>query len=132
MDLALSVGESVTNPVDHDLDLQLGQAYLIDATDALAQRLRIRFRFFLGEWFLNQNEGIPYFRDVFVKNPSRALLTSLFRDVVLNTPGIASVQSFELEMDASARSLSVRFDALTSTGELFSADFGDFIVEVSA
>jgi hypothetical protein len=130
MDIAISIGESVDNPVDGDLDLSAGQPYLVEGAAAVAQSLRIRLRFFLGEWFLNTLEGVPYFRDVLIKNPSIRLLTTLFRNVIRDTPGVDSVRAFELVWDHVDRKLDIKFEALLTGGEVLSADFGEFIVEV--
>ena len=129
-DLDLAVAIDAENPVAHDLLLVSSSIPLVGGTDAIAQHIRVRLRFFLAEWFLNKLEGLPYFRDVFIKNPSPSLITAVFRQVVLDTPGVEVISSFNLQVDSTIRTLDVEFVALLESGEVLSADFGDFIVEI--
>ena len=71
----------------------------------------------MGEWFLDQRLGIPYFEQVFIKNPNLSVLNNLFRGVVANSPGIAEVQEFSLAINSATRALTVTFLAKTSSGE---------------
>jgi hypothetical protein len=55
------------------------------------QRVSVSLDFFLGEWFLDTKQGMPYFRDVLVKNPNSDTVRSVFKRRILQTPGIVSV-----------------------------------------
>lgn len=114
------------NPVAGDLFInQTGQLVLVDGPDAVAQHLRGRLRIFLGEWFLDERVGFPYFRDVFIKNPNHASILSSLRRTITGTPGISSVDELTMAVDASRRAV-VSFRArLSDGGELA---FGDFIL----
>ncbi len=123
MDLAL----------DTDGDLALAEATgdleTVDGNDAVAQHMRIRLRFFLAEWFLNLREGIPYYRDILVKNPDRALVRRVLTRAVAETPGIDSVLRFELVINPD-RSAEVSFDALLDDGAVLT--FNEFVVTEDA
>lgn len=98
--------------------------------ETTAQRLRIRFAFFLGEYFADTRQGVPYFRDVLGQKFRRAEVSAMFRRVITTTPGIASLDAFDLGFDSRARVLSLAFRAILSSGQVFdSADFGPFLVE---
>ena len=113
-----------------DLALKRGSPYYIDGPDYIRQKLSIRFRFFLGEWFLNQLEGVPYFRDVFVHNPNLDVLTTLFKNIVLDCPGVLSLKSFKLHFDPSTRAASFEFQAMVDGGVIVVAPGDeDFIVD---
>lgn len=128
-DFALTLVIDVNNPVDGDLDIQDGQIYLATGLPAIAQRLRIKMRFFLGEWFLNASSGMPLLQKVLVKNPSRANILALYRNVILNDPAIAALTAIDLVINSVRRVGSITFKALTVDGQVFdSAEFGDFVV----
>lgn len=116
-----------------DLALVGGTLAFVDGPQLVRQRLMSRFRFFLGEWFLDQRLGVPYFRDVLVKNPDLGVIRSLFRRLILTTPGVLSLTSFELLYDDSARTLSFDFSARVTGGNVVvTPDDLDFILDVAA
>lgn len=114
---------------DGDLDTSGGDMLVVTRADYVLQKIKIRFRFFLGEWFLDRRLGVDYFRSVFVKNPDLDRVRSLFRRVLMSTPGIVAVSRLALTLDAGARALSFAFTAFLTDGEI-TVDFGDFIIEV--
>jgi hypothetical protein len=120
-----------------DLALENGSLVWLGRTpetrvQIIRQKIAARFRFFVGEWFLDQREGIPYYRDVLLKNPNTDLIRSLFLRVLRQTPGVLDVPSFSLEFDPSARRLSFAFEAKVSDGEVAVApEDRDFVVDLA-
>lgn len=108
------------DPLTGDLDLSGGQLHLTEGVEAIAQSIRARLLFFLGEWFLDPTAGIKYFGSVLVKNPQIPVIQSIFRAEILKTPGVASLESLVLTYNSTARSLSVAFRVIDDTGELIS------------
>ena len=92
------------------------QPTILTGAAAVLQRVRVRFRFFLGEWFLDQSLGVPYFRDVLVKNPDHLVISTIFRRVLLTTPGVKSVPQFTATLDRENRQLLADFVALLDDG----------------
>ena len=137
-DLAITLQASAINPDIGDLELDpTGSEILLtdDASQptgrAVMQDVFIRLRFFFGEWFLDTTQGIPYFRYVFVVNPDLRLVESIFRRVIIGTPGIASLDKFSLVFDRPNRALFPSFAGRMTSGEAFtSSDFGPFIVSL--
>jgi hypothetical protein len=111
---------------DGDLAIEGGGPVYVEDVEAIAQHLRIRLKMFLGEWKLNPLEGIPYYQRVLEKNPDSAVISVLFRKVILGTPGIKSLDDMELELDRSARTLTLSFAATATTGEPLV--FDDFVL----
>lgn len=97
-----------------------------------AQRLRMRLRRFLGEWVLDANLGIPYRRDVFVKNPDLQVIKSVFITELLKDTVVDNVVEMNLFVDRETRNLHGDFVvALTNAtrlavelGHLFLGDDG--------
>lgn len=100
-----------------DLDIVDDDIVLVSDLDEVRQELAARFRFFLGEWFLDAREGVPWFRDVMVQNPDLAVVRSVFREVALSLPEVVSLPVFDLLFDKATRTLSFNFEAITVTGE---------------
>lgn len=101
-----------------DVALVGGSASKVDGDEYVRQKLSSRFKFFLGEWFLDRRLGIPYYQDVFVKNPDMLLVRSIFRQVVLGTPGIVSLPRFKALFDSATRKLSFDIGAQLELGQL--------------
>jgi hypothetical protein len=74
MEFACTTVASIVNPDVGDLALSdLGDAFIrTTLADEFAQRLRVRLSFFKGEWFLNLDEGMPYYQLILVKGPRAA------------------------------------------------------------
>lgn len=130
MDLQLTAVTDAANPTEGDLHLDGEALSLVDGREAIAQHIRIRLRFFLGEWFLDEREGVPFYRDILIKNPSRRLVESVFRRVIIETPGVDSLDKFELAIDAATRTATLSFTAVTNDGErIRSDDYDPLILE---
>lgn len=115
--------DSATSPTELALDLDTWDLDLpirwIRGAEAIAQRILVRLRWFKGEWFLDENQGIPYFQVLLgVKSPDIALVSGLLRRAILSTPGVARVQSLDLSYDSSTREASLAFVAETDDGAM--------------
>lgn len=111
MDLALGTGT-------HDLELTNGDLTVLEGLDATAQRIKIKFLFFLGEWFLDTRVGIPYYENVFVKAPNQATINAIFRAVILGDEAVTDLNEYEFVTDAATRSADLTFKADTVDGPL--------------
>ena len=112
-----------------DLDLTTNDFQLVDGVDAVRQELQIRYRFFLGEWFLDPDEGVPYVRDVLKKNPDLARVRALLTEVARTTPGVANVDNLDLGLNVATRTLTVTLDLAADVGGTLV--YVPFVVEVA-
>lgn len=110
--LATGYSELALDPGTWDVAVPLR---LLRGGEAILQRVKVRFRFFLGEWFLDQRLGIPYYRDILVKRPNLPLIGGIFRQALATTPGIKAVRELTTTLDNSRRRLLVDFDAVLDT-----------------
>jgi len=121
-----------------DLDLVLnpetGKRELLIITGAayVRQKIATRFKFFLGEWFLDQREGVPYFREIFVKNPDIDIVRAIFRRVLTSVVEVSTITRFDLAYDPVTRTLSFDFAVTLRTGEELVVTPSDrlFIIDV--
>lgn len=81
----------------------------------IRQKIAVRLRFFKGEWFLDQNIGVPYFQAILVKNPNLATVQSIYRQAIVTVPGVTDVQNFNYTYSAAARTLNISFQVATNT-----------------
>ncbi len=113
-----------------DLDMSQGLRFTEDLQTYVVQRLDENFSFFLGEYFLNERLGIPYFERVIGQKPDFALLQTLLSRAALQTIGVVSVPSFRVAFDKRDRKASPSFSVTLSDGtEITEASLRrDFIV----
>jgi hypothetical protein len=105
-----------------DLDMSRGLRLTESVSQFVAQRVRSRLLFFLGEWFLDTRLGIPFFLKVYVSNPDISLITSLFRRVIETTPGVKALEVFRVSFIKRERTLRVTAKVRAEDGVLVPVD----------
>jgi hypothetical protein len=114
-----------------DLDIVNGDFSRVSGSEHVRNSIFARFRMFLGEWFLDQREGVPYYRDILVKNPDRDVVHSVFRQVLAGTPGVLEILSFSIVFDERQRTIRVAFEVQSTDGVItVSPDDDAFVVRV--
>jgi hypothetical protein len=97
---------------DNDLDMSGNDMLFVSDMDQLAQNLKIRLQTFFEEWYLDQTIGLPYFQEIFAKNPNETFITNYIKKVIKETVGIVKIVSFSFEYDNSSpqkRALKIAF-----------------------
>lgn len=117
--------------VSGDLDLSNGNLQIVSGRDACAQRLRNAFEFFLGEWFLDLRQGLPYFQVIFEMGTSAATIKSIFVDVILRDKEVSTVTGFDFVADKVKRSAQIFFLATMISGELLDYTVEPLIIDLS-
>ena len=75
-----------------DGDLYVTEDGDVQFTDSVLQAIKIRLKWFLGEWRINTTYGMPYYDEVFIKNPSTALIEDRVRTEILSVDGVQAVE----------------------------------------
>ncbi len=110
-DICLS---SVTNDIfSSGKDLALTP----NTTQSIIQRIRVRLKFFQGEWFLNTAFGVPYHQTIFRKGVTKAQADTIFRAEILDTPGVLGIITFTSTFDRATRVYTLNFSCKAATGE---------------
>lgn len=99
-----------------DIDVSRGLQFTPDLATYVVQRLDENLSFFLGEWFLDQRLGIPYFEAIIGQKPDFPLLDSLYRRAVQQTAGVASVSNLVISFEPARRAAGVRFACVLADG----------------
>lgn len=129
--LALTVASDPDNLQPGDLHLLNGQLHFWDGANARFQKTKELLQFFKGEWFLNEEEGLPYFQQVLVKNIESRVVLSIFRRALLLVPQAVAVPVLYLKHDKVNRVAQVNFRLEFDDGTTLSSDdYLPFIVPV--
>lgn len=96
--------------------MESGKPVILTGIDAIKQKVKLRLRFFLGEWFLNTAEGVAWRQNILIKNPNITVVNTLIKKAILGTEGIDGLLSFELITNNSTRTLTINFKAQTNYG----------------
>jgi hypothetical protein len=92
------------DPVTGDLEIPVR---LLSGADSVLQRVWIRLRWFLGEWFLDQRLGVPWRERILIKGVDVRDVKQILARVVEQTPGVASVVDFDCTIDRRTRRLTI-------------------------
>ena len=131
MDLSLTMDVDDENPTIGDLMIVGNELVLESEIQHMCrQDLYIRLNHFLGEWYLDVREGVPYFRTLLRKGFSLSAVDSMFRKVLLSSPYVLEVIALGLELDRAARGLAVEFTVLRTDSEV--QEFPPFVIELEA
>jgi hypothetical protein len=105
----------------HDIYITSGQLARVTGADFVAQKITTQLRMYLGEWWLNQLAGTPWFQRILVNPADIASAETILKQTISRTPGVVRIESLSVDFDATARDFSIVFSALTdqgSTGEV--------------
>ena len=104
---------------DGDLEITNNQFTLVSGTDELRQKLKQELRLFLGEWFLNLLEGVPYHQLVFQKGVPATVVNDIFRQKILSIKGVSGLNSFSgLDLDRATRQATLDFEVSSPDGNV--------------
>ena len=86
-----------------------------DEPAAVGQSVKTRLLLWLGEWFLNTDDGTPFMQGILGKH-SKNTADVTIQDRVLNTTGVTSIENYASTVDGNSRAMDVQFDLNTIYG----------------
>ena len=104
------------DPITGDLDVSNGTLHMTSRQEAIAQKLRMGLRTFLGEWFLDVRTGMPYYQNILIKNPNSTSIQDLFKKAILSCDGVSSVDTISAEFNKATRKMTIKFTAKIDDG----------------
>lgn len=108
----------LTRRLDENHDMTFGRGlanFAVDA-EATAQNVRTRLMLLQGEWFLDTDAGVPYLQRIAVKPADFQYAESVIKQTILDTDGIASMESFSMSYDGNTRELVINTSVKTIYG----------------
>ncbi len=97
-----SFGHSITN-------------FYINQPEAVAQLVKTRLLLWLGEWYLNADDGTPYYQNILGKY-SKATADQAIQNRVTSTDGVNDISFYSSTLDPVTRTLSVQMTLDTIYG----------------
>lgn len=111
-----------------DYALINGKFQFVSGAEHTKNRISQRFKFFRGEWWFDPRQGIPYRRDVFVKNPNLLVVKALFQQVLKTTPGVKALIKSNLTLDKATRKLTYSWEVIGTNDERITGEHVEFLV----
>lgn len=102
--------------LNHDLTLSRYDFGLVHYADALRQRLKVRLMLFFQSWFLQRQDGVPYYESFLKKSPDIGELSAILKTAILTTKRVKELTFFELAFDNAQRILYLNFTVLSEDG----------------
>lgn len=107
--------------LDSDGDLVLRNGDIV-ITDSVIQAIKIRLRWFANEWRINKDYGIPYYEEVFIKNPNKQLIEERIKEEILTVDEVQEVTAVNIEVNTITRkaviTFSVTVNGIEQNGEV--------------
>ncbi len=101
---------------DGDMTFGSGQLdFYRDVPEAVGQAVKTRLLLWLGEWFLDINEGTAYMLGILGKHKKETANVTV-QDRILGTQGMVSIENFESEINPDSRGYSLSSDINTIYG----------------
>lgn len=104
------------NIASNDLVIKNNDLILIDNAERVAQQVLITLRFWLGEWFLDTRQGVPYLEYVLVKNPNMNHIRQILAEKIQSVEGVNNIVSLDFDFRRITRELYVNFEIGTDYG----------------
>lgn len=113
MDLLLNRSVGV-----HDLVFVNGECPTTgDLIDRVIQRLYIRLRTFMGEWFLNVQYGVPWLEEILGQRAPKSRVDMIIQNQILSEDGVQQITEFESTMNNQHREYRCSFRVKVTSGE---------------
>ena len=95
-------------PLDNqDLHLDtFGNLAVVQDLEDIRQRTVERLQFWIGQWFLDVGDGVPYRSEVFTRPTNAGLAAALVSDTIREVEGVTGVRDVIASIDAPTRRFS--------------------------
>ena len=109
-DLALAVVVDDENPVVGDLRVVNGVVAMVRGADAVAQEIRVRLRWWRGEWFLDRRRGVPYLDEILRDGATPATVRAVILKELRLVPDLAPHPTVTVVLDRRTRFCTVSIE----------------------
>jgi hypothetical protein len=101
--------------VDFDLQLTTGDELTV-------QKIKQVLRLFQGEWFLNNNIGMPYLTEILGKGNSLSRIETLYIRAIQSIPEVVEILEFNIDEISNTRELSISFKVRDEDGTILEVE----------
>lgn len=113
---SIQIDNDPTSLTFNDIKIVNGDLVLISGVDEVTQEILCSLRTFLGEWFLDNSIGVPWFQQVFVKNVEKSVVDALIINTICSVPGVQTLLSYTSTINTSTRAMTISFKAQSTSG----------------
>jgi hypothetical protein len=106
----------IVRGLDENGDILTNGIMFVRDRECVRQTIVTRLKLFLGEYFRDINDGVPWFQSILGKFENIAAVESILRTRIANTDGVVRLLSFNLDYDGVTRALTVSGSVLTQFG----------------
>jgi hypothetical protein len=106
------------NLTTRELDYASNDGFIVIQKAQVAQNISNRLRLIYGEWFLDTRLGVPWFENVFVKNPDMSAVDIIIKSVISETPEVTVITTYSSTLNRALRKLSIAFQVSTIYGDI--------------
>lgn len=103
---------------DLDIGIVDGGLWLVTGKEEIRQLLIQKLLRIQGEWFLNLDNGLPYFDVILEKGTSLADIEAIYINTIITTPGVIDINEFDLIFNPATRQADITCQIDTVEGEL--------------
>lgn len=107
---------------NNDLNITNNELVLITGVDETSQNIEINLKTILGEWFLDESIGVPWFNEIFIKRSSLSQAQSILINQIQNTNGVTKINDLTFDFNNSTRQLSVSTRVTSEDGDIILND----------
>ena len=104
--------------LDKNGDLFFDENNDIVLNDLVSQKIKIKLRWFVAEWRWDEEIGLPYFDELFIKNPNIEYFEEIIRKEIFNIEEVIEVESVKIDYDNRTRKGIIKFVAYTDKEQI--------------
>lgn len=102
--------------LDQEGDIKLNEAGEITVAESPVQEVKIRLKWFAGEWVFSPDKGFPWYETAYLKNPNLELIKNKLIKEIRKVDGVIGVPDIQIQRDVKTRKAVIRFSLQTSEG----------------
>ena len=106
----------MTQTLSRGLPIKDGNLVVANGQEAISLLVQFHLQFQRGEWFLNQNEGVPYYERVLGQPLPPALVANEIAAQVREVEGVLTIENIAATLMADRISVRVSMDIITEFG----------------
>jgi hypothetical protein len=98
-----------------DGDLFVNDQGDIQLTTSVRQSVIIHLQWFFSEWKFSPQFGLPYFEEVFIKNPDLQRIRRIVRDEVEKVEAVVEARNITIDLDNYTRKAIITLEVVTTS-----------------
>lgn len=84
--------------------------------EEIAQTIRTRLKLFIGEYFRDITEGVPWFQSILTKTGTLTSKDAIIKQRIIQTEGVNNIVQFSTDYDIDSRKYSIQCIVSTPFG----------------